>query len=279
MSTSTPSRTPSSPARGLAEPEADPHRRGGGRQQAGRDRVVEPDDGDPAVQHAGLVAGVGVHRAVPVEVILGDVEHHARLRTQRRRPVQLEARQLDGQQLGGLIQDVEHGVADVAAQQRAATGGHQHRVQHRRRGGLAVGAGHHQPAPRRPVAAGIVQPPSQFDVAPDRHPRRGGSGQHRRGGRQAGAGDDEVEVGDPLGGVGRVDHRDAVLRERRQRRRAVVGERGTRAERRQRGEDRAPGDAGTGDQDGGSGKIHVRLRRWSATRCRRAQHRDRRRSP
>jgi len=79
---------------------------------------------------------------VPVEVILGDIEHDACLRAQRRRPVQLEARQLDGQQLGGLIQDVEHGIADVAAQQGATTGGDQHRVQHRRRGGLAVGAGH-----------------------------------------------------------------------------------------------------------------------------------------
>ncbi len=197
LSTSTPSRTPSSPGAGLAEPEADPHRRGGGRQQAGRDRVVEPDDRDPAVQRPRLVARVGGHRAVPVEVVLGDVEHHAGLRPQRRRPVQLEARQLDGQQLGGLDQHVEHRVADVAAQQRAAPGGDQHRVQHRRRGGLAVGAGHHQPAPRRAVAAGLVQPPGQFDVAPDRHARGGRGGQHRRGGRQAGAGDDQVVVGDP----------------------------------------------------------------------------------
>ena len=238
--------------RRLAEPETDPHGRGGGWQQACRDRVVEPDDGNPAVQHAGLVARVGVHRAVPVEVVLGDVEHHTGLRAQRRRPVQLEARQLDGQQLGRLIQDVEHWVADVAAQQRPAAGGHQHRVQHRRRGGLAVGAGHHKPAPRRPVAAGIVQAPSQFDVAPDRYPGRGGSDQHRRGGRQAGAGDDEVELGDLFGGVGWIDHRDTVLREGRQRRRAVVGERGTRAERRQRGKNGATGDARTGDQDGGS---------------------------
>src|SRR6476646_5828541 len=74
----------------------------------------------------------------------------------------------------------------------------------------------------------------------------------RRGGRQAGAGDDEVELGDLFGGVGWIDHCDTVLREGRQRGRAVVGERGTRAERRQRGKNGATGDARTGDQDGGS---------------------------
>jgi hypothetical protein len=67
---------------------------------------------------------------VPVEVILGDVEHHTRLGPQRRRPVQLEARQLDGHQFGLLVEHIQHRVADVAAQQGGATSRDQHRVQH-----------------------------------------------------------------------------------------------------------------------------------------------------
>ena len=71
------------------------------------------------------------------------------------------------------------GLADVAAQHAAQARGGQHGVQHRRRRRLAVGAGHHQPAPRRPVVARGVQPPGQLHVAPDGHARRRGGGQHR----------------------------------------------------------------------------------------------------
>ena len=80
----------------------------------------------------------------------------------------------------GSSQHIEHRAADVAAQQAAVAVGRQHGVQHRRGGRLAVGAGHHQPAPRRPVVPGRVQAPGQLDVAPDGHARRRGRGQHRR---------------------------------------------------------------------------------------------------
>ena len=121
LSTSMPSRTPSSPGAGFTEPETGAHRRGGAvSSRPAATGSSRPDHRDPAVQHPGLVARVVGHRAVPVQVVLGDVEHHAGLRSQRRRPVQLKARQLDREQIGRLVQHVEHRVADVAAQQRCA---------------------------------------------------------------------------------------------------------------------------------------------------------------
>ena len=64
--------------------------------------------------------------------------------------------------------------------------GRQHGVQHRRRRGLAVGAGHHQPASWRAVVARRVQPPGQLDVAPDRYACRRRRGQHRSRRRKPG---------------------------------------------------------------------------------------------
>ena len=62
-----------------------------------------------------LRGGVVGESAVPVKVVFGDVEHDSGVGPQRRRPAQLEAGQLDGQQLGWLVQHVQHRVADVAA--------------------------------------------------------------------------------------------------------------------------------------------------------------------
>ena len=86
---------------GFAEPETDLDAGGRGRQQPRRDRIVESDDGHPTVEGPRLGRGVIGQRAVPVQVVLGDVEHDAGLGPHRRRPVQLEAGQLDGQELAG----------------------------------------------------------------------------------------------------------------------------------------------------------------------------------
>ena len=169
----------------VTEPKTHPDRRRGRREQLGCTLVVQAGHRHPATQHAGLGGGVVSQGAVPVEVIFGDVEHDAGLGSHRRRPVQLEARQLDGQHVGRAVrsagQDTEHRAADVAAQPAVEARGDEHRVQHRRSGGLAVGTGDRQPAPWRPVVAGLVEPPGQFDVTPNRDTGgRGGRG-HRRG--------------------------------------------------------------------------------------------------
>ena len=268
------------PERGRGEPETDPHRRRRGGQQPSRHRVLEPAHGHPPRQCPRLGPRVGVHRPVPVQMILGDVEHHAGVRAQRRRPVQLEAGQLDRQHVDRAVEHIEHRLADVAAQRGASATCLQHRVQHRRRRRLAVGAGHHQPLPRGPVTPRPVQPPRQLDVTPHRHARCPGGGQHRRRGREPGAGDHQREVGDRGGRLGGVDHRHALSCVFGQRRGPIVGQRGAYPERSQGGQDGAAGDAGPGDQDRTTGfgeSGHLRHRRWSATRCRTEPHPDHRR--
>ena len=76
---------------------------GAAARQGGRGRVVDARDRDRPAQRPRLGGGVGGHRAVPVEVVLGDVEHAPDGGHDRRRPMQLEARQLDGQHVPTLV--------------------------------------------------------------------------------------------------------------------------------------------------------------------------------
>ena len=96
-STRCPSTIPSSP--GPGSPRVKPTWRGAGAaiEQRGGLAVVEARDRDVAAQHPGLRRAVGGHRAVPVEVVLGEVEHRPGEGAHRRRPLELEARQLHGQ--------------------------------------------------------------------------------------------------------------------------------------------------------------------------------------
>ena len=72
-----------------------------------------------ALEDAALVGRVGVERPVPVEVVGRDVEHRGRLRGHRVREVQLEARQLDGEDVERRVGRREHhGRADVADRRR-----------------------------------------------------------------------------------------------------------------------------------------------------------------
>ena len=194
-------------ARGrLAKPESDLHRGRSPGQQGAGGRIVEAHHRHSAGQSAGLRRRIGVESSMPVQVILGDIEHHAGVRAQRRRPEQLEAGHLDGQQFDRPRQDVEHRFADVSAQRRRSAAGAQHLVQHRGGGGLPVGAGDHQPAFRWTVVPGRVKAPGQLDITPDRH--RGGrrGSQHRCGRRKARAGHHKVPVraagGGDVGGDG-----------------------------------------------------------------------------
>ncbi len=242
------------PGRGLAQPEADPDRRRGRREQLRRARVVQPGHRHPTAQYAGFGRGVVVHGGVPVQMVFGDVEHHPGLGSQRRRPVQLKAGQLDGQHVGGLMQHVQHGAADVAAQAAVHARGDEHGVQHRRGGGLAVGAGDGQPAPRRAVMAGLVEPPGQLDVAPDRHTGGRGGGGHRRGRRETGAGDNQGVVSDVLCGGGRILGCRAGFGEMPAGGRVVVAQGRRRAQPAQRRQHRTTGHASSRDQHRRSGR-------------------------
>ena len=98
-----------------AEPKAGLNRGRGARQQRRRRRIVETHDRHPAVESTGFGGRIGRKTAVPVEMILGHIEHDTGLGSQRRRPEQLKARYLYCQHIRRLVQYVENRVADVAA--------------------------------------------------------------------------------------------------------------------------------------------------------------------
>jgi hypothetical protein len=147
-----------------------------------------------------FACAVGLHRAVPVGVVLGDVEHDRGVGPGRVDRGQLEAAQLDGEHVVALLagHHRHQRQPDVARRDRAASVGEQHGLQHPGRGRLAVRPGDDQPAGR----PGPPHPPGQLDLAPhrDAEPRRV---LQQEGGRPP-AGRDHDEVG--LGGqpAGRV---------------------------------------------------------------------------
>ena len=161
-----------------------------------------------AVVDPALVGGVAGHAAtrsvVPVEVVLRDVEHRGRLRLDRGGVVQLEAGELDRQDVvrRGVHHRLDDGQADVAAGDRPQAAGAQHRLEHLHGRGLAVRAGDGQP--RRRVL-GVAQPPGQLDLAPDRDASLDRLGQQRRRGRPAGRGHHEVDLVGQLGGGARAE--------------------------------------------------------------------------
>ena len=166
--------------------------------------------------------------------------------------MQLKAGELDRQQLRGLVQNSQHRVTDVAAQQASTPIGQQHLVQHRCGGGLAIGAGDHQPAPRRTVTTRGIQPPGQLHIAPDRYPGPGRCGQHGSCGRESRARHHQGVVGDAGDGPGRVDDGGALLGEDAQGIDIVITQRRRHAEGRQRRQHGPSGHPGTGHQHRGT---------------------------
>ena len=130
----------------------------------------------------GLVRQVGRVGAVPVHVVLGDVEADARHRGDGVAPVQLEAGELDGEDVvvHRVAQGVQDGCADVADGDGLEPCGLQHRFGQSHGGGLSVGAGDGEPV-RGLASLAFPDPPREFDIAPDRDvgpalPRRAGPG-------------------------------------------------------------------------------------------------------
>ena len=130
----------------------------------------------------GLGVAVGGHRAVPVEVVVGDVEHARRGGRERGGPVQLEARQLHGEHVvGGRARRRRRGdhstsgrpTLPAATARRPAASRIASSMADRRR--LAVGAGDREPRRGLAVRAGDAQPPGQLRLPDHLHaaaPRR-----------------------------------------------------------------------------------------------------------
>ena len=150
---------------------------------------------------AALVGGVLLHRGVPVEVVLGDVEDHGGLGGHRGGVVELEGGELDGEDVVGL--GVHHGLddrqADVADGDGPQASRTQDVVEHLHGRGLAVGAGDRQPGGG---IVGVAQPPGELDLSPDRDPALARLREQRRRRSPTGRGDHDVDVvGQHVGGA------------------------------------------------------------------------------
>jgi len=133
--------------------------------------IVERQHRHCSGQDARFVGGVVREGAVPVEVVVGEVEDAACVRCEMRRPVQLETGDLGGEHVDPRVgeQGVPGRGADVADGGDSATVGTEHCGEHGRGGGLAVGAGHGEPGARFPEEAGAVGEPRGVDVADHRY--------------------------------------------------------------------------------------------------------------
>ena len=159
------------------------------------DRVAGVGDGHRGqAQDARLRVPVGREGAVPVGVVVGDVEDDGGGRRERGGPVQLEAGELDGDDVvGGRAvvldggDDLDQRAPDVPGGDGAAAVGQQDRLEHGDRRRLAVGAGDREPRRGRAVGARHPQPPGELRFA-DRPRCRGAAASTSSGasGRQPG---------------------------------------------------------------------------------------------
>ena len=134
---------------------------------------------------------------MPVVVVFGEVQAGAGKRRQRagagrRQPVQLEARELDDENVeaGGVAHGIEHRNPDVAARRGAQTAFAQHRRCQLRGRGLAVCAGD-----EHPLGGGldlVAHAPGQLDIAPQRNARGLNRADQRLIGAEAGRDDREL---------------------------------------------------------------------------------------
>ena len=159
------------------------------------------DDGIVTVQHAHsgrrkdafLRLDIGLHRAVPVEMILRDVEHSCCIAGETRGRVQLEARQFEHPHVRKIVgiesrrQFVECRGGNVAGNGHAPAAALGQQASEPRRGRLAVGPGHAE-HPRR-VGTLLSEPceftREQFDFAHQFQPARAHHLQQRRDARMS----------------------------------------------------------------------------------------------
>ena len=162
------------------------------------------------VVHLRLGRAVGVEGAVPVEVVVGDVQADAGERRELATrvavdPVQLVAGELDHEHVEALrvADGVEHRDPDVPARRRTVAGRREHRRGELHGGRLAVGAGDRDPVGGLPHL--VTQAPGELDVAPERDGAQFRPAEQRVVVVEAGRDDDQfgVEVEQALGRVRR----------------------------------------------------------------------------
>ena len=164
------------------------------------DPVVEVDDGGRrALEDARLGRGVLGEVAVTVEVVRAHVQHRGRLRLQRPGGLELVRGELEHvHRRRRTVEQVERGLAEVAADAHLEPGGLRERADQRGHRALAVRAGDADHA-----AAGFAR--EQLDVADEVEPLRRRLAQEGLGERDAGRHDDLV---------GALEHRRVEAAER-----------------------------------------------------------------
>ncbi|CFO00707.1 Uncharacterised protein [Bordetella pertussis] len=127
-----------------------------------RQRIVAVDDGQARrLEDAGLGLRIGLHVAMPVEVVLGHVQHDRGVGRQRPRGFQLEAGEFQHPHLRQIIlvqrihQRGQRGGADIAGRARAHPACLDQLPGQRGDGGLAIGASDRQHA--RTILSGFGQ--------------------------------------------------------------------------------------------------------------------------
>ena len=127
---------------------------------------------------------------MPVQVVSIHVQADRGQGGHRVGRVQLEARQLDGEDLGGGVDGACDRGADVAHLGGVGPARPQDLAQHPHRGGLPVRARHAQP--RAPGAgARLLEAPGELHFAPHLDPGRPGAGEHWRARGDARGHDDD----------------------------------------------------------------------------------------
>ena len=143
---------------------------------------------------AGLVRRIGLQPAVPVEVVGREVEAGRGERAERAGGVELEAGELDGHDVGPVLQNRgDGGRPDVADGRGIETGGAQNGREHADRRGLAVGSRHDDP--RDVGTSGLLEAPGELDLAPHLTTARPCACQDRAGRRHPRGDDDQVGTG------------------------------------------------------------------------------------
>ena len=144
---------------------------------------------------AGLVSGVGLGAAMPVEMVGGHVEAGRGGRREGPGGVELEAGQLNGKGVGLPGQDGgDDRVADVADGWRGEPGGGEDGREHADRCRLAIGAGDGQPGDVR-AGRGALEAPGELDLGPGLDAGGLCGGEDRAGGGDSRGDHEEAQVG------------------------------------------------------------------------------------
>ena len=132
-------------------------------------RVLDVEDHGllRALEHSCLGGDVRLHRAEMIDVIIGNVQAHRRDGTNGVNEGQLRSTDFNGDHVEIVVHDdIDKRVANIARRGCAVARGAQHRLEHQRRGRLAIRAGDGQPGGS---VVGVTQAPREFKLTPHRN--------------------------------------------------------------------------------------------------------------